>query len=67
MSPVELRARLNELQLERQVAAETGLTGCAHYMADLEDEVTECVEALTIATVTEIAVLRAELWGPQVG
>jgi hypothetical protein len=36
-------------------------------MTDLEAEEAECIEALTLATVTQIAVLRRALWGPQLG
>jgi hypothetical protein len=67
MSPVELRARLNELKLERLAAADVGLTRHDEYMADLEAEVAECLDALTLTTVTEIAMFRRELAGPQVG
>ena len=37
------------------------------YMADLEDEIAEVSDAYVGAAVTEIAVLRGELFGPQVG
>jgi hypothetical protein len=43
------------------VAADTA------YVADLDDEIAEVSYAYVGATVTEIAVLRGELFGPQVG
>jgi hypothetical protein len=43
------------------VAADTA------YVADLEDEIAEVSYAYVGAAVTEIAVLRGELFGPQVG
>jgi hypothetical protein len=43
------------------VAADTA------HMADLEDEIAEVSDAYVGAAVTEIAMLRGELFGPQVG
>jgi hypothetical protein len=37
------------------------------YMADLDDEIAEVSDAYVGAAVTEIATLRAELFGPQMG
>jgi hypothetical protein len=67
VSPLELRALLSQLRLELIAATQCGLSRCPAYMADLEAEEAECLEALTLATVTEIAMLRRELWGPLVG
>ena len=67
MNSYELRTRLGELALERQEAESAGLTACESYMRDLEDEICECREALVGASVTEIAVARAELDGPLQG
>jgi hypothetical protein len=66
-STVELRARLKNLRLERLAAADCGLTDWPQYTRDLDEEVAECVAALTLATLTEIAALRGELFGPEVG
>jgi hypothetical protein len=67
MNSYELRARLDELSLERLEAESVGLTSCEPYMKDLENEICECREALVGTTVTEIAVARAELHGPLQG
>jgi hypothetical protein len=63
----EIRARLNLLRLERVEAASVGLDQCEAYMRDLEEEISKCREALVGATITEIAVARAELYGRLAG
>jgi len=64
---IEVRTRLQELQAERAVAGFEGLaTNCA-YMTDLDHEIASATSAYVGAVVTEIASLRAELSGPQVG
>jgi hypothetical protein len=67
MAAVDLGMRLSELRAERVFAANYGMTANATYMADLEDEITEVIAAYTGAAVTEIATLRGELFGLQVG
>ena len=67
MSPVEIRAHLLELAQERYAAKEIGLTADAAYMADLEAEELAYRTALAGTVVTEIAVMRGELFGRQVG
>ena len=62
-----LRARLDQLRLERLEAEVAGLTTCEMYMRDLEGEISACRSALVGATVTEIAVARAALSGRLVG
>lgn len=37
------------------------------FLFDLEEEIEACREIYTVAAVTEIASLRAELWGPLEG
>jgi hypothetical protein len=64
---IELHVRLKELQAERLLASSEGLAGNTAYMADLEDEIAEVSYAYVGAAVTEIAVLRGVLFGPQVG
>ena len=49
------------LQAERSFAVDTA------YMAYLDDEIEATTSAYVGAAVTEIATLRAELFGPQVG
>ena len=65
MSAIEMQDHLNQLHAERALALMEGLNSA--YMADLEDEITVTRHAYVGAAVTEIATLRAELSGPQVG
>jgi hypothetical protein len=67
MSSSEIRTRLIELAYERVAAERAGLGGNRAYMADLEDEIVSCRHALVGTAVTEIAVLRAALFGRQLG
>lgn len=66
MSAADLHHRLRVLELERLEAQEIGLTD-EEYQRDLEDEMAGCRAAYVGAAVTEIAVLRAELSGRQLG
>jgi hypothetical protein len=64
---LDARTQLRRLQAERLDAVEAGLGENALYMADLENDI-EASRALYIGlAVTEIATLRAQLGGPQVG
>ena len=67
MPASELHIRLKELRAERLLASSEGLAANTAYMADLEDEIAEVSDAYVGAAVTEIAVLRGELFGPLVG
>jgi hypothetical protein len=70
MLVIEMHIRLKELQAERSFASSAGLaadTAYMAYMADLEDEIAEVGDAYVGAAVTQIATLRAELFGPQMG
>jgi hypothetical protein len=67
MLAIEIQIRLTGLQAERLLAASEGLAANALYMADLDDEIAELSDAYVGAAVTEIATLRAALFGPQVG
>jgi hypothetical protein len=67
MSAIEIQDHLEQLQAERALALIEGLEGNATYMADLEDEIAAARSAYVGAAVTEIASLRAELSGPQLG
>ena len=67
MSSSQIRARLTDLARERVAAERAGLDGNRAYMADLEDEIVTCRLALIGADVTELAVLRGELFGRQFG
>ena len=67
MTAVDLRVRLSELRAERVFVASYGMTANATYMADLDGEIEEVTAAYTGAAVTEMATLRGELFGMQVG
>lgn len=63
----QIRARLIELARERVAAERSGLGGNRAYMDNLEDEIATCQRALAAVVLTEIAVLRGELFGRQYG
>ena len=67
MSHSEIRARLMELAQERLQAECMGLSADGAYMADLEEEVLTYRAALVGAAVTELAVLRGQLYGRNLG
>ena len=70
MLAIEMHIRLKELQAEHMLASSAGLaadTAYMAYMADLDDEIAEVSDAYVGAAVTEIATLRAELFGPPMG
>jgi len=64
---LDARTQLRRLQAERLDAVEAGLGENVLYMTDLENDI-EASRALYVGlAVTEIASLRAQLSGPQVG
>jgi hypothetical protein len=67
MTSADIRAQLHRLHDELVEAELAGLTSCDAYMLDLEEEIAECRFALVTASVTEIAVERAQLQGALVG
>ena len=67
VSAADLHHRLLLLEFERREAQHIGLIECEQYRRDLEEEMAECRVAYVGAAVTEIATLRAELSGRQVG
>lgn len=67
MSAIELHDHLHRLEAERVAASLVGLASDPAYMADLDEEICDTKAAYVGAAVTEVAVLRAELWGPQLG
>jgi hypothetical protein len=67
MSALQARSHLSELEVERALAGSTTLSGVDSYMADLEQEIATWRNVYISAAVTEIASLRAELFGPQYG
>jgi hypothetical protein len=66
-SAAEIRAHLDRLFLEWSQAESAGLGILGPYMADLAAEIAACRAAFVAASVSEIALLRAELSGIQVG
>jgi hypothetical protein len=64
---IDIHTHLLELQAERALATIEGIAGNSVYMADLEGEIEVTARAYVGAALTEIATLRAELSGPQVG
>jgi hypothetical protein len=67
MSAIEIQTQLQELQAERALASIEGLSNGSAYMNDLDQEIQATRHAYVATAVTEIASLRAELSGPQVG
>jgi hypothetical protein len=67
LSAIEIHTHLLELQAERALARIEGLAANAAYMADLDREIEVTTCAYVGAGVAEIAMLRADLSGPQVG
>jgi hypothetical protein len=67
MSARRLLDQLHLLHLELACARESGLIASERYRRDLEAEMAHCRTAFVGAAVTEIAVLRAQLWGRQLG
>jgi len=67
MSAIEMHTHLQQLQAERALASIEGLGSCAPYLSDLDEEIVATRHAYVGAAVTEIATLRAELSGPQLG
>jgi len=63
LSPVDLRARLGLLELERAAAEQSPLANDPRYMADLFAEIDAIQAAYVGAAVIEIARLRADLDG----
>ncbi len=67
MTALEIQDQLHQLHAERALAALDGATRNAPYLADLDEEIAATRVAYVASAVTEIAVLRAELSGAQVG
>jgi hypothetical protein len=67
MTTSDARTRLRRLQAERLDAVEAGLGSNALYMVALENDIEASRAVYVGLALTEIATLRAELGGPQVG
>jgi hypothetical protein len=64
---VDVRGRLIQLDAERALSRNTELAHIPSYMADLEEEIEVTRQLYVISAVSEIAELRAELFGAQHG
>lgn len=64
---LEARSTLRRLEAERLDAVEAGLGENALYMTDLDHDIEASRAVYVGLAVTEIATLRAQLSGPQVG
>jgi hypothetical protein len=67
MTAVEMRDHLAELEAERSLALLTGLAEIPTYRFDLDDEIRAWRHLYVGLAVTEIATLRAELFGADFG
>jgi len=67
MTAIHMHNQLRELHAERALASLEGLALQDSYIADLDEEIAAVRSAFVGAAVTEIATLRAQLSGPQVG
>ena len=64
---VEAREHVAKLEAERALALSTGVSAIDAYMDDLEAEIDAWRRHFVTAAVTEIATLRAELFGADQG
>jgi hypothetical protein len=67
LKAVDVRGRLIQLTAERAETAGTELADIPSYMTDLEEEIEVTRQVYVISAVTEIAELRAELFGAHQG
>jgi hypothetical protein len=67
MTATDARHQLQRLQAERLDAVDAGLGDNHLYMADLESDIAASRVAYVALAVTEIASLRGQLSGPQLG
>jgi hypothetical protein len=67
MTAVQALARLTELEAERALAAHSRMAEVDVYMADLDAEIETTRRLYVASAVTEIATLRGQLSGAEVG
>ena len=67
MSATDARTRLHRLEAQRLDAIDAGLGENAVYMTELQHDLAASRAAYVGLAITEIATLRAQLDGPQVG
>ena len=67
MTAIDIQIQLHRLHAERALAAREPHETAAIHLADLDEEIEATSDAYVGTAVTEIATLRAELFGRQVG
>ena len=67
VTAAQARSYLSLLEKERALAVGAGLADVDAYMTDLNEELEHWRRRYVTTAVTEIAMLRAELSGPQLG
>ena len=67
MTAIDTQTHLHRLRAERALAARAPAETPAFYLGDLDEEIKATRDAYAATAVTEIATLRAELFGAQVG
>ena len=67
LTALEIRSHLIQLQDEKALAIRTGVAEIPIYITDLNEEIGMWRSLYAIAAVTEMATLRAELFGAQAG
>ena len=67
VTALDLRDHLIQLEAERELALREGLGEVGAYMEDLYEEIEHRRALYVAAGVTEIATLRGELFGRQMG
>lgn len=67
MTAIDIQTQLHQLRADRALAALRPVEGGATHLADLDEEIEAARDAYVGTAVTEIATLRAELFGAQVG
>jgi hypothetical protein len=67
LTAIEVRGQLAQLENERALTVTSGLADVETYMAELDEEIELWRRLYVAAAVTEIATLRGELFGPQLG
>ncbi len=67
MTAIDIQTQLHQLRAERALAVLEPVETAATHVADLDEEIEATRDAYVATAVTEIATLRAELFGRQVG
>jgi hypothetical protein len=67
MTALDIQSHLRQSHAERVLAALEGRDRCAAYAAGDDEEIAAARESYVVAAITEIATLRAELFGAHTG